>query len=124
MICQIESFQATDSLHRCASAWQGGRQGHELPDKIVCRNTLQVGTYKDVLPFGGGIDAFPVVQVLRKRDEAVRRLGAVLPHVRLALILQSRHKASSTTHLTMHISLSVQPPIRTLPCAEELRQLP
>ena len=61
---------------------------------------MQVGTYEDVMPFGSGIDTFPVVQVLRKCDEAVCCLGAVLPHVSLALILQSRHKGSSTMHHT------------------------
>lgn len=84
---------------------------------------MQAGTHEDVLPFGGGIDASLVVQALRKCDEAVRRLGAMLPHVRLALILHSRHKGSAAMHHTKHTCSRRSRLSQPSPCAEGPRQL-
>ena len=44
-------------------------------------------THQDVLPLEGNIETLLIVQALRKGGKSVHCLGAVLPQVRLALIL-------------------------------------
>ena len=51
-------------------------------------------THQDVLPLEGNIDTLLIVQALRKGGKPVHCLGAVLPQVRLALILHMLESAS------------------------------